>query len=48
VRKLEAAGIVELSGDRYRAKPIGPAQDRLDHLWERYAKTGDTLPGGNR
>lgn len=46
LRKLEAGGIVELAGDRYRAVPIAAAQDRLDRLWERYARGvgDDDLP----
>ncbi len=40
VRKLEVAGIVELAGERYRAVPIEKAQQKLDHLWERYAREG--------
>lgn len=44
VRKLVAAGVVEvLPGERYRARPIGEAQDRLDHRWERYARDGAEL-----
>ncbi len=39
VRKLEAGGIViALEGGRYRAVPIEEAQDKLDRLWERYAR----------
>lgn len=38
VRKLEVAGIVDASGDRYRALPIDVAQKRLDGLWQRYAR----------
>ena len=40
VRKLAAAGLLEADGDRFRAVPIDRAQDRLDHLWERYARAG--------
>jgi hypothetical protein len=38
VRKLEAGGIVEAAGGRYRAVPIEAAQHRLDRLWEKYAR----------
>lgn len=34
--KLERAGIVEKSGDRYRAVPLEAAQARLDRLWQEY------------
>jgi hypothetical protein len=44
LRKLERAGIVEAAGDRYRAVPIEAAQDRLDTLWERYARDGVPAP----
>jgi hypothetical protein len=44
VRKLERAGIVEVSGDRYRAVPIEAAQEKLDTLWERYSKEGVPTP----
>ncbi len=40
LRKLEQARIAEVSDGRYRAVPIDTAQDRLDHLWERYARSG--------
>ena len=43
VRKLELAGIVEATDGRYRAVPIDAAQERLDHLWERYARAADEL-----
>ena len=41
LEKLRKAGLATEAGGRYRAVPIGPAQDRLDHLWERYARAGD-------
>jgi hypothetical protein len=44
LRKLERAGIVEAAGDRFRAFPIEAAQDRLDTLWERYARDGVPAP----
>jgi hypothetical protein len=44
VRKLEAAGIVQVADGRYRALPINLAQERLDHLWQRYAQATETLP----
>jgi hypothetical protein len=45
--KLEAAGLVDTTDGRYRVIPIDAAQDRLDHLWERYARAGDELvPAG--
>jgi len=43
LRKLEAAGIMDTLGDRYRAVPLDQAQDRLDHHWEQYARAGDEL-----
>ncbi|MDB5311465.1 MAG: hypothetical protein JWO38_5667 [Gemmataceae bacterium] len=45
LQKLERAGIVGVSEGRYRAFPLDAAQDRLDTLWERYAKDGVPLPG---
>lgn len=44
LRKLERAGIVEVTGDRYRAVPIDAAQEKLDALWERYSKAGVPAP----
>jgi hypothetical protein len=41
LRKLEAAGIVEVTGNRYRAFPIAAAQERLDDLWDRYARAAE-------
>lgn len=44
VGKLLAAKLVEeVPGGRLRALPIAEAQDRLDHLWERYARAGEPL-----
>jgi hypothetical protein len=40
VRKLERGGIVERTGDRYRAVPIEEAQEKLDALWDRHARAG--------
>jgi hypothetical protein len=42
LRKLEAAGIVEVADGRYRAVPLEVAQERLDQLWERYARPSDS------
>ena len=39
--KLETAGLVEIANGLYRAISIDAAQERLDHLWERYARAGD-------
>src|SRR5205823_3825500 len=36
--KLERAGIAEVVGDRYRAVPLEQAQQRLDALWDEYAR----------
>lgn len=36
--KLERAGIAVKSGDRYRAVPLEQAQQRLDTLWDEYAR----------
>lgn len=43
--KLERAGIAERVGDRFRAVPLAAAQEKLDQLWDRYAKEGTPLPG---
>jgi len=40
LQKLEKSGLVEIEFDRYRAIPIAAAQERLDTLWDRYAKEG--------
>jgi hypothetical protein len=45
LQKLERAKIVEVADGRYRAFPIGAALERLDTLWERYAKDPVPLPG---
>jgi hypothetical protein len=45
LQKLERAGLAEAADGRYRALPIDAAQDRLDALWDRYAKDGLPLPG---
>lgn len=45
LQKLERAGLAEAADGRYRALPIEAAQDRLDALWDRYAKDGLPLPG---
>jgi hypothetical protein len=42
IRKLERIGLVQTAGDRYRAIPIDAAQERLDAVWERYARQGMT------
>lgn len=39
LRKLSLAGIVTETDGRYRALPITEAQDRLDDIWEKYART---------
>lgn len=39
LRKLTLAGIVTETDGRYRALPIEEAQDRLDDIWEKYART---------
>ncbi len=38
--KLERAGIVTKSGDRYRAVPLETAQDLLDRIWQQYPARG--------
>ncbi|HEX4607467.1 MAG TPA: hypothetical protein VH092_04605, partial [Urbifossiella sp.] len=43
--KLERAGIVEKTGDRYRAVPLEAAQDLLDRLWQQYPTRGVPVPG---
>jgi hypothetical protein len=43
--KLERAGIVEKTGDRYRAVPLEAAQDTLDQLWQQYPTREQPLPG---
>lgn len=45
LRKLERAGIVEVADGRYRAVALEAAQERLDALWERYAREGLPTPG---
>ncbi|MFO0797295.1 MAG: DUF3754 domain-containing protein [Gemmataceae bacterium] len=44
--KLERAGIVSKSGDRYRAVPLEAAQATLDQLWQQYPSRGIPAPGG--
>jgi hypothetical protein len=39
IAKLERGGIVETLGDRYRAVPIAAAQEKLDALWARHARS---------
>ena len=36
LEKLDRLGLVEKTGDRYRAKPLQAAQERLDYLWDNY------------
>ncbi len=36
LEKLDRLGLVEKQGDRYRAKPLRTAQERLDYLWDNY------------
>ncbi len=43
--KLERAGIVEKTGDRYRAIPLEAAQDQLDQLWQQYPTRVEPVPG---
>ncbi len=43
--KLERAGIVTKTGDRYRAVPLEAAQDTLDQLWQHYPTQGLPTPG---
>ncbi len=45
LQKLERAQIVEVSGCRYRAFPMQAALERLDSVWERYARNDMPLPG---
>lgn len=46
LRKLEAGGIVEKIGDRYRAVPLETAQERLDQLWQSYPTRTAPARGG--
>lgn len=39
LHKLSRAGIVSEEDGRYRALPIDVAQDRLDDIWEKYARS---------
>jgi hypothetical protein len=43
--KLERAGIVSKSGDRYRAVPLEAAQATLDRMWQEYPSRGVPAPG---
>jgi hypothetical protein len=45
LRKLERAGIAEVSDGRYRAVPLEVAQDRLDALWNHHSRPG--VPAGS-
>jgi hypothetical protein len=36
LEKLDRLGLVEKTGDRYRAKPLRAAQEKLDYLWDNY------------
>jgi hypothetical protein len=44
--KLTRGGLIEATGDRYRAVPLPSARERLAELWQRYADHGppDLLP----
>jgi hypothetical protein len=44
LRKLIRAGIVEKRDDRYHAVPIAVAQQKLNELWESYARSPDRKP----
>jgi hypothetical protein len=45
LQKLERARIVEVADGRYRAFPIEAALERLESIWERYARNEVPLPG---
>jgi hypothetical protein len=45
LQKLERAQIVEVTDGRYRAFPMEAALERLDTVWERYARSEMPLPG---
>lgn len=36
LEKLDRLGLVDKTGDRYRAKPLREAQEKLDYLWDNY------------
>ena len=46
LRKLERAGIAEVSDGRYRAVPLELAQDRLDALWDHHSRHGVSAGNG--
>ncbi|MFO0822727.1 MAG: hypothetical protein U0792_06335 [Gemmataceae bacterium] len=41
MKKLETAGIVSKTDDRYRTVPIAAAQAELDRLWQSYTQTSE-------
>lgn len=43
MNKLKRVGLVTEQDGRFRAVPMGDAQDRLDKLWDHYARQGDEL-----
>ena len=43
MNKLKRIGLVTEVEGRFRAVPMGEAQDRLDKLWDHYARQGDEL-----
>ncbi|MBM3981326.1 MAG: DUF3754 domain-containing protein [Planctomycetes bacterium] len=42
--QLARAGLIENTGDRYKALPLAAAHQKLDALWDRYARTGAPAP----
>lgn len=48
LNKLTKAGLITADGARYRAVPIGAAQEKLNAIWHQYARTGPPtlLPAG--
>jgi hypothetical protein len=43
VSKLKRVGLVTETDGRFHAVPMAAAQERLDDLWDRYARQGDEL-----
>ena len=43
ISKLKRVGLVTETNGRFRAVPMEAAQERLDDLWDRYARQGDEL-----